>query len=122
MTTDPTDMPGVEESAEFASNMAQVMQRSQEIWARMVEANAKDEHPLHADPLNMAPVMNDLTEAMMSNPQELAEKTLELWTQQGELWRRTMMGSCVSPTVIIGSSRGSAFSQSSIVSALILWP
>ena len=92
MTTDPTDMPGVEESAEFAQNMAHVMQRSQEIWTRMLEASAKDEHPLHADPLNMGPVLTGLTAEMMANPKELAEKSLELWTQQAELWRRTMMG------------------------------
>lgn len=92
MTNDPTEFPGVEESAEFAANMAQVMQRSQEVWARMLEAGAKDEHPLHADPLNVAPVFSGLTAEMMAHPRDLAEKSLELWTQQAELWRRTMMG------------------------------
>lgn len=86
------EVPGMEDSAEFAANMAQVMQRSQEVLARMMEANAKDEKPLHADPLNVSPVFNDLTTQIMSNPQEMAERTLELWTQQAELWRRTMMG------------------------------
>ena len=92
MKTEPTEIPGVEESAEYATNMAHVMQRSQEIWARMVEASAKDEHPLHADPLNVAPVFVELTQEMLNNPKELAEKSLELWTQHAELWRRTMMG------------------------------
>ena len=75
MTNDPMDIPGVEDSTEFATNMAQVMQRSQEVWARMMEANAKDEHPLHADPMNIAPVLTELTTEMMTHPQELAEKT-----------------------------------------------
>ena len=92
MTNDPTKLPGVEEGAEFAQNMGRVMQTSQEIWARMLEASAKDEHPLHADPLNVAPVFTELTKEMLTHPQELAEKSLELWTQQAELWRRTMMG------------------------------
>ncbi len=88
----PTDLPGMEESAEFAANMAVVMQRSQEIWARMVEANAKDDAKPHVDPLNAAPIFADLTREMINNPRKLAEKSLELWIQQAELWRRTMMG------------------------------
>ncbi|MFN3261161.1 MAG: PHA/PHB synthase family protein [Pikeienuella sp.] len=88
----PADLPGVEESAEFAANMAVVMQRSQEVWARMVEASAKDESRPHADPLNVTPVFVGLTKEMLNHPRELAEKSLELWIQQAELWRRTMMG------------------------------
>jgi len=38
-------MPGVEDGSEFASNMAIVMQRSQEIMAQMTEAQAADDHP-----------------------------------------------------------------------------
>ncbi|MFV0475968.1 MAG: PHA/PHB synthase family protein, partial [Pikeienuella sp.] len=87
-----SELPGVEESAEFASNMAVVMQRSQEIWARMVEAGAKDEHPLHSDPMNVTPVFAEFSREMLNHPRELAEKSLELWVAQAELWRRTMMG------------------------------
>lgn len=86
------ELPGTEETAEFAANMATVMQRSQEIWARMVEAGAKDERPHHADPMNVGPVFAGLTSEMLNNPRDLAEKSLELWLQQAELWRRTMMG------------------------------
>lgn len=88
----PTDLPGVESSAEFAANMATVMQRSQEIWTRLMEANAKDDAKLRADPMNVAPVFVELTREMINNPRQLAEKSLELWIQQAELWRRTMMG------------------------------
>ncbi|MEX2518348.1 MAG: class I poly(R)-hydroxyalkanoic acid synthase [Paracoccaceae bacterium] len=86
------ELPGVEDSAEFAANMATVLQRSQEIWARMAEAGAKDEHPHHADPMNVGPVFAGLTSEMLNHPRDLAEKSLELWLQQAELWRRTMMG------------------------------
>ncbi|MEO0359716.1 MAG: alpha/beta fold hydrolase, partial [Pseudomonadota bacterium] len=88
----PPELPGVEESAEFAANMAEVMRQSQEVMAKMVEANARAEHQLHADPLNVAPVFHNLTAEMMANPQMLAEKSIQLWAQQAELWRRTMMG------------------------------
>ncbi len=92
MPTEPTEFPALEDSTEFASNMAQVMQRSQEILARMAEASAKDGHPMHADPLNIAPVFTELTREMINNPKAVAERSLELWLQQAELWRRTMMG------------------------------
>lgn len=86
------DLPGVEEGAEFAANMAQVMQASQDVMSKMMEANARSDHQLHADPLNVAPVFNGLTAEMLTHPQELAEKSIQLWAQQAELWRRTMMG------------------------------
>lgn len=91
------DLPGpdfscVEESAEFTANMATVMQHAQEIWAQMAEARTKEERPPHADPMNVAPVFTELSKEMLNNPHELAEKSLELWLQQAELWRRTMMG------------------------------
>ena len=97
MTTDKADlgaaldMPGVEDTSEFASNMAIVMQRSQEIMARMAEAQAADDHPLHADPLNVMPVFREFAEELMRDPQNLMEATTTLWTKQAELWGRMMM-------------------------------
>ena len=97
MSNDPTDlskafdMPGVEDSSEFASNMAIVMQRSQEIMARMAEAQAEDDHPLHADPLNVMPVFRAFAEELMRDPQKTFETTTALWTKQAELWGRMMM-------------------------------
>ena len=93
MATDPTELPGVEDSAEFASNMAIVMQRSQEIAARIVEAQSEDEHPLHADPLNVMPVFNELWTEMATHPDQMMEASLNLWTQHAELWRRAMLSS-----------------------------
>ncbi|MEM7547401.1 MAG: class I poly(R)-hydroxyalkanoic acid synthase [Pseudomonadota bacterium] len=92
MTNDPKDFPVIEQSTEFAANMTQVMQNSQEIWASMMEASAREKPSLHADPMNIAPVFTELTKEMFNNPQALAEKSLELWMQQAELWRRTMAG------------------------------
>lgn len=97
MTKGPADlnaaleMPGVEDTSEFASNMAIVLQRGQEIMARMAEAQAKDDHPLHADPLNVLPVFKQFGEELMRNPQQLVETTTTLWSKQAELWGRMMM-------------------------------
>jgi polyhydroxyalkanoate synthase len=80
-----------ETSAAFAANMAKVAERSQEIWMHFIKANAEDEHPLHADPLNTLPAFQELTQTMLENPKELAERTLDLWTKQAELWRRATL-------------------------------
>lgn len=86
------DLPGMEESKEFASNMAVAMQRSQEVWAQMMEATARENSKPDADPMNVAPVWTEFTREMFNHPQEMAEKSLELWVAQAELWRRTMAG------------------------------
>ncbi|WP_340109685.1 class I poly(R)-hydroxyalkanoic acid synthase [Pikeienuella sp. HZG-20] len=87
-----TEFPGAEESAEFAANMATVMQRTQEILAQMADAGVKDAQEYQADPINIGPLFAGLTQEMLSNPLALAEKSLELWTAQAELWRRSMTG------------------------------
>ncbi|MEM7270177.1 MAG: alpha/beta fold hydrolase, partial [Pseudomonadota bacterium] len=92
MQPDFTELPGVEDSAEFTSNMAIFTQRYQEVMARLVEAQAEDEHPLHADPLNVVPAFRDLATQMATNPTAMWDATLKLWTAQGELMRRMMMG------------------------------
>ncbi|MEO0680557.1 MAG: class I poly(R)-hydroxyalkanoic acid synthase [Pseudomonadota bacterium] len=95
-------------AAEFAGNMAQVLQKSQEIWMKLMEAQLKDEHPLHADPLNTLPAFAELQQAMMSSPQEIAEKTLALWSRQAELWRRStaaMLGA-EAPEPVTAPARG----------------
>ncbi len=78
-------------AAEFAANMTKVAERSQEIWLKLMQSNLSDDQPMHADPLNTLPAFTEFSQALMSNPQEVAERTLELWTQQAELWRRMTM-------------------------------
>ncbi len=76
------------EAAAFATNMAEVLKTSQDIWMRLMQAQMKDEHPLHADPLNTLPAFSELQQALLRNPAEMAERTLALWSSQAELWRR----------------------------------
>lgn len=111
MTTDPTntpEMPTAEEGMEFVQNLAEATQRGQEIWSRMAEAKAKDEHPLHSDPLNVSPVFSELAKEMMAHPETIAEKSMELWTQQAELWRRSMMSwmGAERPEPVVAPQRG----------------
>ena len=75
-------------AAEFAANMAKVVDSSREIWLKLLRHQMTDTQAVHADPLNTMPAFGELQQALMSNPQVMAERTLALWTQQAELWRR----------------------------------
>lgn len=76
------------DTAAFALNMAKVMETSQQIWMRMLQTQSKADKPLHADPLNAMPAFAELQQAMMNHPQQVAERSLQLWANQAELWRR----------------------------------
>lgn len=80
-----------ENAQEFTANMAQVVERSQEIWMKLMASQMAGEKPLHNDPMNAMPAFAELQQTLMSNPAEVAERTLALWTQQMELWRRATM-------------------------------
>jgi len=80
-----------EQAQEFAANMARVLERSQAIWAELLEAQLKADQPLQPDPLNTAPAFTEFSRAMLAQPEKLAEATLALWNNQIELWRRTTM-------------------------------
>jgi polyhydroxyalkanoate synthase len=78
-----------EEAAAFAANMAKVVERSQDIWMKLMAAQMGEEQkPRRNDPLNAMPAFAELQQTLMANPQEVAERTLALWTDQFELWRR----------------------------------
>ena len=51
----PVSAEKAAEMAEFTANMAKVMERSQSIWMRMMQASMDDPHPIHGDPLNTLP-------------------------------------------------------------------
>ena len=90
------------EANEFAANMAQIVEKSQEIWGRFLQATMAETAKLHPDPLNASPAFTELSTAMFSHPEEVAEATMKFWTQQGELWRRMAMkalGEAADPVV-----------------------
>ncbi|MEM9198379.1 MAG: class I poly(R)-hydroxyalkanoic acid synthase [Pseudomonadota bacterium] len=82
---------GAEASQEFLANMARVAEHSQAIWATFMQAQLAEEHPIHGDPLNTLPAFSELQQAMIANPEKIAEATMSHWQNQAELWRRAMM-------------------------------
>lgn len=77
----------IEQSAETAANMAEVVETSQKIWATFMEAQAEDGRPKKPDPLNTMPAWNALARAMWDNPKQVADATLDLWASQQALWQ-----------------------------------
>jgi len=91
MTETSEDPNLIEQSAEMASNAAEIMETSQAIWQTFLEAQAHDQGKPNADPLNVMPAWTALSRAMMENPQQVADATLELWAAQAELWRSSTL-------------------------------
>jgi len=77
----------LEQSAETAANMTEVMEISQKIWSRFIEAHAEDAFPSNPDPLNTMPAWLALGRAMYENPKQVADATLDLWADQTALWQ-----------------------------------
>ena len=89
---EPEDIAAIaRDSADFAANLATVMEKSSEVWARFAEANVTDSHPMHADPLNIAPAFQELAQSWAEHPKELGDAMVRLWVQQAELWRRSTL-------------------------------
>ena len=91
MTSTSDDATLIEQSAEMASNMAEVMETSQAIWQTFLEAQAQEGAPSNPDPMNVLPAWTALTKAMFESPQQVADATLELWAAQAELWRASTL-------------------------------
>ncbi len=78
----------IEQGQKFAANMAEVFELSQEIWARFLEAHKDDaQHPGPVDPLNTMPAFVAMTQAMLDNPQQVADAALQYWGAQARLWQ-----------------------------------
>ena len=61
------------EGREFAANMAEAMEISQEIWQKFLQAHADDEPAANPDPLNIWPAFAELGRVMLENPQQIAK-------------------------------------------------
>ena len=78
----------IEQGQVFAANMAEVFDISQQIWTKFLDAHKNDaQHPGPADPLNTLPAFVSLSQAMMDNPQQVADATLQFWSAQAQLWQ-----------------------------------
>ena len=81
----------IEDRQEFAGNMHEVFEISQEILEKFLEAEADEHHSTNPDPMNTMPAFTELMTAMWSDPQKLAESTQKYWEAQGHLWQHAMM-------------------------------
>ncbi|MGB0498641.1 MAG: PHA/PHB synthase family protein [Rubricella sp.] len=81
----------MEQSSEFATNMAKATETSQAIWQRFLSTHLEGRNPLHADPLNTMPAFAEFWQTMANNPGAVAEATLQYWTDMGELWRNATL-------------------------------
>ncbi len=78
-TPDAQDMTG---------RIAQLVERSQKVWAASLDRGTDDQAAATADPLNTLPALTRLAQNYIDQPQKLAEATLDYWTQQADLWTR----------------------------------
>ena len=83
-----------EQSHHMAHNMAEVFDVSGQIWQKFLEAQMQEggKHgAMNPDPLNTWPTFAELYRTMWDNPQEVADKTIEFWSEQQALWQHSML-------------------------------
>ncbi len=79
-----------EQGHHVAHNMAEVFDISSQIWQKFMAAQMQEGGPKHADPLNTLPTFTELYRTMWDHPQEVADRTLEFWSEQTALWQNSM--------------------------------
>lgn len=75
---------------EFAENIAKVVETSQKIWEKFLEGAAGGQSSA-PDPLNAAPAFGELMTALWSDPERLAQQTMQYWQAQNALWQHAML-------------------------------
>ena len=80
-----------EQGQHMAHNMAEVFDVSGQIWQKFLTAQMQEGAPKHHDPLNTWPTFLELYRTMWDNPREVADKTIEFWSSQQQLWQNSML-------------------------------
>lgn len=80
-----------EQGQHMAQNMAQVFDVSGQIWQQFAMAQMHDGAHRQPDPMATWPVFAELARTMWDHPQEVADKTLQYWTESGALWQHSML-------------------------------
>ena len=80
-----------EQGAHMAHNMAEVFDVSGQIWQKFLQAQLQEGAPKHADPLNAWPSLAGLYRTMWDNPKQVADKAIEFWAAQQQLWQNSML-------------------------------
>ncbi len=82
------DNSGTPDTQNMTGRVAQLVERSQKVWAESLDRGGDDMATANADPLNTLPAMTRLAQDYLDQPQKLVDATLEYWTQQADLWTR----------------------------------
>jgi polyhydroxyalkanoate synthase len=80
-----------EQGKHVAQNMAEVFDISSQIWQTFLAGQLQEGAPKHPDPLNTWPTFAELYRTMWDNPKQVADKTIEFWAAQTQLWQNSML-------------------------------
>jgi polyhydroxyalkanoate synthase subunit PhaC len=80
-----------EQGKHMAHNMAEVFDISGQIWQRFLATQLQEGSPKHPDPLNTWPTFFELYRTMWDNPRQVADKTIEFWAAQQQLWQNSVL-------------------------------
>jgi polyhydroxyalkanoate synthase len=80
-----------EQGKHMAHNMAEVFDISGQIWQTFLAAQLQEGAPKHPDPLNTWPTFFELYRTMWDNPRQVADKTIEFWAAQQQLWQNSVL-------------------------------
>lgn len=77
------------DAAQFAQNMLRVAEQSQRLIAEFIARHHEQVGSTPPDPFNIAEAFGQWYAHLLTNPQELAEKTIALWKDYVQLWQNT---------------------------------
>ncbi len=80
-----------EQGEEFARNIAEATELSQQIWLRLMQGQMDNETSQETDPLHIAPSFSELLRVLFDNPQQIADATLQYWQAQAALMQQTTL-------------------------------
>ena len=80
-----------EQGKHMAHNMAEVFDISGQIWQTFLAGQLQEGASRHPDPLNTWPTFFELYRTMWDNPKQVADKTIEFWASQQQLWQNSML-------------------------------
>ena len=80
-----------EQGKAMAHTMAEVFDVSGQIWQKFLQGQIQDGGQKHPDPLNTWPTFAELYRTMWDNPKQVADKTIEFWAAQQQLWQHSML-------------------------------
>jgi len=86
--TDPSHVQNIvsQDAAKLAENLTKAASIYQQIVDLHMEAQARNPHPWHSDPLNTQPAATELARVFMEHPDQVAQSALGLWDSQAKLW------------------------------------